>query len=77
MPEATVDEDAEPVFRQDDIEFARQVRTMQAKSVSQGMKGLADTDLGTGISTLDRRHVGRPLAGRELIRGLCRSSGGP
>jgi len=64
VPEATVYLDDRPMPQQDDIRLARQVASMQAKSVAHGMKAPAHVEL--------RLRILLPIAPHDL-RARCRN----
>ena len=49
VPEATMDNDQSPVFRENDIRFSRNVLDMNTVTEAQGMKPQADEHFGTRI----------------------------
>ena len=71
MPETPMNEDHGPELWKNNIWRSRKILPMEAESVSQGMKELADPDFRFGIRTPHCRHITA-----ALIRSVnvCQSS---
>ena len=88
VPEATIDEDGEPVARQDDVGLARQVLPMEAESETCRMQRSPDAHFDFGILASDSRHVStarrgiksavghEPSVGRRSAAGRLRHTAG-
>ena len=70
VPEAAVDEDDGPVFRQHDVGFAGQVfvqRAVDGEAVAGAGEQGADQQFGLGVLALNLRHVPGALLFCEMI----------
>jgi len=63
VPEAAVDEDGGPEFRQDDVGTAGQIFAMQAEAEAHRVQGGADAHFGFCIGGADGGHVAAALLG--------------
>jgi hypothetical protein len=67
VPEAPVDEDDRPVFREDDIRVAGQVFAMQAEAIPQPVQQAPDDEFRLRVPAADTRHVPASSIGRAAI----------
>lgn len=68
MPEATMNKDADTIFRQYDIGFSRQLSGVQSKPKPLRMQGFPHFDLRLGVFCPYRRHVaGASSGGLQVI----------
>jgi hypothetical protein len=68
MPEAPVNEDHAPVFRQDNIRLSGQLRHLEAKAKSELVKLLPNRHFDARVSPSDARHDLASLLGTETVR---------
>lgn len=61
VPEAAVDENSDPPYRQDYVRHPRQVATLEAEPETRREQGLPDGDLRLGVPPSDAGH--HPAAG--------------
>ena len=57
VPEAAVDKDHRPVFRQDDVRLAREAVDILPEAVACAVQHRADKHLGLRVLSFDLRHV--------------------
>lgn len=67
MPEAAVDKNHRPPFRQDNIRLSRQILHIQTKPETGGVQHLPDRDLRRPILTVNPAHIPRSLCLVEMI----------
>jgi hypothetical protein len=57
VPEAAMDQDRDTVLGQNDVRAAWQIAAVNAKAVTEAVKGTADRELGFGVARWDTRHI--------------------